>query len=473
MTDTCFDSAVGLVASMAAGQLSSREVIGFHLDRIEKVNPALNALVQQVDPDQCLAEAAAADEALAAGRPLGRLHGLPVVIKDVMHVKGLLCSGGYPALRAVATDDATVVGRLRREGAIVVGLTNVPELSRGGETNNPIYGRTNNPYDFGRTPGGSSGGSAALLAAGGVPLSIGSDGGGSIRQPAHNCGIAGMKPTHGRIPRTGSVFGDALGLFNEFVCYGPLARTVADLALALEVVCGADGRDPYAVPVPPPVSDGIDLGGLRIAYYLDDGISPPSEEVAATVLEAARALAPVTADVTEDRPACLGRVMELLWEGVFLGGDRGVGFRADLTAMGASEPSEEMAEFLRQAAELELSVSEVRKRFEEIDAYRMAMLAFMEGHDVLVTPAMPGPAKPHGHGLCEIRDFSHLMAHNLTGWPAVVVRCGTSEEGLPIGVQVVGRPWEDNVALAVAQHLESAFGGWPGPPALEGIESGS
>jgi amidase len=132
-------------------------------------------------------------------------------------------------LRAVASADATAVSRLRAEGAIVLGLTNVPEMGRGGESNNNLYGRTNNPYDLSRTPGGSSGGSAALVAAGGAALSLGSDGGGSIRQPCHNTGIAGLKPTHGRIPRTGSVFGDALGVFGPFNCYGPLARTVADL----------------------------------------------------------------------------------------------------------------------------------------------------------------------------------------------------------------------------------------------------
>ena len=451
---------------MTTGQLSSREVVQAHLARIEWVNPLLNALVQQVDPGECLAEARAADDAFASGRTLGRLHGLPVALKDVVHVKGLVCSGGYPQLRAVAAEDATVVSRLREEGAIVLGVTNVPELSRGGEANNTIYGRTNNPYDLGRTPGGSSGGSAALVAAGGVPLTIGSDGGGSIRQPAHNCGIAGMKPTHGRIPRTGSVFGDSLGLFGQYVCYGPLARRVEDLALALDVVCGPDGRDPYAVPVPLPGLELVDLAGLRVAFCLEDGLSVPTDEVASLVRDVARALAEVSTEVVEDRPECLGSTLSLLWETVFLGGDRGVGFEEELAALGeVPERSEELAEFLRQARELELSVSEVRDRFVAVDSFRMSMMEFMDSHDVLITPAMPTPAKPHGHGLNEIRDFSFLMAHNLTGWPAVVVRCGSSREGLPLGVQVVTRPWDEATALSVAAFLESTFGGWQ-PPAL-------
>jgi amidase len=467
MNGICAQPAVELVAAMLEGSLSSREVVQAHLDRIGEVNPSLNALVSEVAPDQALGEAAAADDALAAGRPLGRLHGLPVVLKDVMYVKGVCCTGGYPPLRAVATVDATVVTRLRDQGAIVLGVTNVPELSRGGEANNIIYGRTNNPYDLERTPGGSSGGSAALVAAGGAPLTIGSDGGGSVRQPAHNCGIAGMKPTHGRIPRTGGVFGDALGVFSPFVCYGPLARSVRDVALALDIVSGPDGRDPYAVPAPLESYEGVDLGTLRVAFYGDDGLSPPDEAVASLVSEVAGALGSVNASVAEDRPDCLGRTLDLLWEAVFLGGDRGAGLDADLDALGDRPPaSEEFAEFFRQARQLELSVSEVRSRLVDIDRYRIEMLTFMDRYDVLVSPAMPTPAKVHGHGMNEVPDFSHLMAHNLTGWPAVVVRCGTSQDGLPLGVQIAAPPWHDETALAVAAHLESVFGGWQPPPSL-------
>src|ERR1700739_3584096 len=157
-----------------------------------------------------------------------------------MRVAGLACSGGSPVLRAVAHVDATAVARLRAHGAIVLGLTNVPEMGRGGESNNNLYGRTNNPYDLSRTPGGSSGGSAALGAAGGAALSVGTDEGGSIRQPCHNTGIAGLMPSHGRIPRTGNVFGDAPGIFGPCCNYGPLARSVPDLYLGLSIMGGPD-----------------------------------------------------------------------------------------------------------------------------------------------------------------------------------------------------------------------------------------
>jgi amidase len=464
MTDLCGLPAHELIRLMVGGTVSCREVVQAHLARIDAVNPALNALVEATDPQQCLTAADEADERVARGAPLGRVHGLPIVVKDVMHVAGLQCSGGSPVLRAAASDDATAVSRLRAEGAIVLGLTNVPEMGRGGESNNNLYGRTNNPFDLSRTPGGSSGGSAALVSAGGAAFSVGSDGGGSIRQPCHNTGIAGIKPTHGRIPRTGSVFGDALGIFGPFNCYGPLARTVKDLYLGLSIMNGPDLRDPYAVPAPLGNPDDVDVAGLRVATYLDDGISPPTDDVAAVVKDAVRALTGVVGVVEHNAPPCLGRTMELLWESVFLGGDRGQGFEADLAAIGADGPSEELAEFLKQARLVDFSLSEARSRLTEIDTYRIQMLEFMADYDVIVGPAMPTAAKPHHHGLVEIADFSHLMAHNLTGWPAAVVRCGTSKEGLPVGVQIVARPWEDATALALAGRLETALGGWRPPP---------
>ena len=464
MTDVCQLPAHELVRVMSSGAVTCREVIEAHLARIDAVNPKLNALVQAVDPEACLRAADDADGRAARGGPLGRAHGLPVVVKDVMTVAGLACSGGSPVLRSVASEDATAVSRLRAEGAIVLGLTNVPEMGRGGESNNNLYGATVNPYDPTRTPGGSSGGSAALVAACGAALSVGSDGGGSIRQPCHNTGIAGIKPTHGRIPRTGSVFGDALGVFGPFNCYGPLARTVADLYLGLSIMNGPDLQDPYAVPAPLGHPDDVDLRSLRVATYLDDGISPPTADVA-TVVEAAASAVKEVAHVVEFKtPCCVGRTMELLWESVFLGGDCGRGFEEDLQAIGATEPSEELAEFLRQARQVDFSLSEARRRFVAIDEYRIDMLKFMTDCDVIICPAMPTPAKLHHHGLIEITDFSHLMVHNLTGWPAAVVRCGTSREGLPIGVQIVARPWQDATALAVAGYLEATFGGWRPPP---------
>ena len=463
VNELCYLPAHELVRLMSSGAVSCREVTQAHLERIEAVNPTLNALGVAADPEQCLRQAGYADERVARGDPLGKAHGLPVAIKDQLLVAGLACSGGMSALRAVADVDATAVARLRAEGAIVLGLTNVPELGRGAESNNNLYGRTNNPYDLSRTPGGSSGGSAALVAAGGAALSVGTDEGGSVRQPCHNSGIAGLKPSHGRIPRTGNVYGDAPGIFGPFSHYGPLARSVQDLFLGLSIMNGPDLRDPYAVPAPLGSPDEVDLAGLRIATYLDDGISPPTDEVAAVVSAAADAVGEVAASVRHATPGCVGRTMDVHWK-TLLGGDRGRGAEEELRALGVTDPSEELAEFVRQAREIEFSVTEARSKLADLDAYRVEMLRFMADYDVIVCPAMPTPAKPHHHGLVEINDFSHLMVHNVTRWPAAVVRCGTSHDGLPIGVQVVARPWQDATALAVAGHLEKVFGGWEPPP---------
>lgn len=270
---------------------------------------------------------------------------------------------------------------------------------------------------------------------------------------------------HGRIPRTGNVIADAPGILGPFSHYGPLARSVPDLFLGLSIMNGPDLRDPYAVPALLGSPDDIDLATLRVANYLDDGTSPPSDEVATVVSAAADALSEVMASVKHATPGCLDRTMELLWKSVFLGGDRGRGFEEELRAISASDPSEELVEYLSQAREVEFSVTDLRNRLVDIDSYRIEMLAFMADYDVIAGPVMPKTAKPHHHGLVEINDFSHLMVHNLTGWPAAVVRCGTSGDGLPIGVQIVARPWQDVTALAVAGHVENVFGGWR-PPAV-------
>jgi amidase len=239
---------------------------------------------------------------------------------------------------------------------------------------------------------------------------------------------------------------------------------VPDLFLALSIMAGPDMRDPHAVPAPLGSPDEVDLAALRVTTYLDDGISPPTGEVAAVVTAAADAMREAADVVRHAAPTCLGRTMDLLWKSVFLGGDRGRGFEGELRALGVTDPSEELAEFLTQARKVEFSLTEARNRLADVDTYRVEMLSFMADYDVIVCPAMPTPAKPHHHGLIEIDDFSHLMVHNITGWPAAVVRCGTSTDGLPIGVQIVAGPWQDATVLAVACHLELVFGGWQPPP---------
>lgn len=461
MPNIFFLSATQLLELIKSQQISCEEVMRIHLERIQIINPVLNALVQRIDPKECLELARLKDRQIAQNLPLGKMHGLPIVIKDALLVKGLFCASGCKGLyKEKSLQDATIVSRLKEEGAIVLGLANVPELCRGGESNNPLYGQTKNPYDLLRTPGGSSGGVSAIVAAGGVSFGIGSDGGGSIRQPCHNTGIVGLKPTRGLVPITGSIGGDALGIFQPFVYYGPMARSVEDLFLGLSIISGLDGHDPNVAPVAISNPSDVVLKNLRIAYFTDDGVSTPTLEIQNIVKNAALSMKEDVLLVEENRPRCLGKTLKLLWEGIFLGGDRGKGFKKFLKLLGIENPEFELKEFVHQAEQVEFSVTDMRYRLVEMDSYRLEMLAFMEKYDLLITPAMPTPALPHGIGLKAISDFSYLMPFNITGWPAVVVRCGTSSEGLPIGVQVVAKPWCDHVALAVAKKLEEHFGGW-------------
>ncbi len=445
-------------------EASATEIMQAHLDQIEKINPKINAFTQRFDPDECLKQAKDVDKLIANNKPLNKLAGLPVAIKDALNVKGLICSSGCPGFyKEKATEDATLAARLKKAGAIILGLTNVPEMCRGGDSDNLIYGRTNNPYDLARTSGGSSGGSAALLAAGGVPLAIGADGGGSIVQPSHCCGIAGLKPSHNLLPSTGTIGGNSFGLIHSMICYGPMARSVEDLVLGLSVLAGTDNVDPYTYPVA--LEAAKPLKTIRVAYFTENGFTPVDNEIKEVVKKAALSLQGEVELVAEDKPNCIGKAFQLHWD-LFLGCDHGKGFKEVLAKLGVTNPSWELQEFVRQAELCSMSVTELYQRISDIDAFRAEMLAFMQNYDVLISPVFPTVAKPHGIGIKAISDFSYAMAHNLTGWPTVSIRCGTSSTGLPINVQVAANRWQDQTALAVAAQLEKIWGGYQPPLSL-------
>jgi len=466
MQELHYLSATEIVSKIKKKQVSCKEVMEAHLRRIAQVNPILNAIIQAIDPEEALKQAKEADRVLNSGEPVGRLHGLPITIKDSLKVKGFSDSCACRGLkRGPAEEDATVVSRLKKEGAIVLGLTNVPELLLSIETDNAMYGQTKNPYNLERTPGGSSGGEAAIIAAGGSPLGIGSDAGGSIRVPAHNAGIAGIKPTQGRIPSTGNTLGNTGGLFSYVASNGPMARTVDDLILSLSIISGPNGNDPHAMPIPFKDPSQVNLKSLKIAFFTDDGYATPTKETQNTVRDAAFALKEYVHQVDENRPQDSGRAFRLLWETIFLGGDKGASLKHWMQLMGIHNPSPHLQEYVQMAELSEFSVSDLRLRMMEIDQYKIDMLNFIQPYDAIICPVAATPAKPHGRALKEIKDFNYTMSHNLTGWPGVVVRCGTSQEGLPIGVQVLAKPWQDDVALAVARVLENCLGGWK-PPLL-------
>src|SRR5579883_767953 len=292
-------SASELADAIRSKQLSSQAIIDAHLAQIAKVNPKLNAIVQ-LTAEPARKEAEAADAALARGELKGPLHGVPVTIKDTLETIGVICTGGTKGrANYIPKTDATSVARLRAAGAVILGKTNVPELAGAIETDNLVYGRTNNPYDLARTPGGSSGGESAIVAACGSPLGLGTDAGGSIRIPAHFCGLAAIKPTSGRVPRTGQ-FPLPMGARNAVFHVSLIARKVDDLALALPIIAGPDFRDHSIVGMPLLDPKAVTLGGLKLAYFDNDGAADPTKEISAAVRDSAKALVEAGVKVEEN-----------------------------------------------------------------------------------------------------------------------------------------------------------------------------
>ena len=460
-TDIIYSSAKSIAQSIRDREMSAVEVAQAHLDRISEVNGRLNAVVM-LCAERALDEARAADAASARGDSVGPLHGVPMTLKDSLDTEGVVTTGGtLGRLNFVPERDSTVAARLRGAGAILLGKTNTPELTLAGETDNLVYGRTNNPYGLDRTPGGSSGGAGAIIAAGGSPFDIGSDTGGSIRLPAHFNGIAGIKPNSGRVPRTGHIVPYGMGATDAYTQNGPMARYVEDLALTLPIISGPDWEDPAIVPMPLGDPADVDLGSLRIAFYTAvDGFKPVTPETAAAVQAAVSVVADVASSVEEDTPSALSRVPELT--GRIGGGDGRAWTQRLLDKAGTTQKSPFLAS--RFASAEPIPVEDFTLALEELDQYRSDMLGFMQDYDVIICPTAAMPAPPHGETIADSnRQAFYTGPYNLTGWPGTVVRCGTSDDGLPIGVQAITRPWREDVSLAVAALLESALGGWQAP----------
>lgn len=439
--------------------VSSVELVTAHLARIDEVNPKLNAAIE-ILRDSALAAAKDID----ARKPNLPLAGVPFSIKDSIEVAGTVCSAGTLGYRnnAPSATDATLVARLRAAGAIPIVRTNLPDLLFAFESDNLIFGRTNNPYNPERTSGGSSGGESALIASCGSPFGLGSDAAGSVRLPAHYCGIASIKPTSGRLARTGHV-PPAGGWIEMLWQIGPMARRVEDLWTMLPILLGADGEDRTVVPMP--FTRGIPLKDLRVACFTDNGILAADADTAATVRTAARALADVVRSVEEHRPEQIEHSYDLEME--MLGADGGDGLRDFLKDIGSHETHPLLEGWLSKLESCRTDVAGFAKYWERLDKFRNAMYRTLNDYDVLLSPVSFSPAVAHGASTANdiFPGFSYTMTHNLTGWPAAVVRCGQSRDGLPINVQIAVAPWREDIALAVAEYLESACGGWQ-PPAI-------
>src|SRR5215471_3484509 len=434
MADLTTYSAKKLANLIQSKQVSCHEVMRAHLDRIALVNPLLNAIVQMLPAEIAFDQARAADAAVSRDpASCGKLHGVPVTIKDGRKVKGFLCSlGNESSLNAVATEDATIVARLRGAGAIVVGVTNIPDFSMSYETSNLLYGRTNNPYDLERSPGGSSGGEAAIIAAGGSALGIGADSGGSIRQPAHNCGVAALKPTRGLLPYTGKFPTNELGMFSYVEVQGPFARSVEDLIYILPVLAGPDGHDPYVCPVAVRDSAQLDLKRLRVAFYVGNGIAEPRADIGKMMQQVAAEIAPLVESINEAVPEIDRETYTSVEELFFYGGDRGRWLRNRMRSMGVNAVDAPFQAILDRAEQCEFSVTELRDRLSALDRFKFQMLDFYANYDVIICPVATGPASLYEKALAAkegfdlANDLTYNLPYNITGWPAAVVRCGTS-----------------------------------------------
>jgi amidase len=463
-------SAVAIAEKISTRNLSPIEVLEAHLARIEKLNPTLNAFVH-VDTEGALDQARAAQAALLRGEELGPLHGVPISIKSSIDVAGMRCEAGTRLRRGhVACADAPLVQRLRKAGAIIVGVTNTPELLMAWETDNVLYGRTNNPWDLSRTPGGSSGGEAAAIAAGLSAGGVGSDGGGSIRVPAHFSGICGLKPTPGRIPATGH-YPASVGPFALVGVVGPMARAVEDLKVLFEVMQGPDDGDPGFAPVPLRWPDRKGLQKIRIGYFEDDGRTPVTPETRAAVRVAAEHLRTAGLSAEFFRPTALEHARRLWWK--FFGITGGM-LLGPMTRGQEKKLSPMFAEFCGWVAAEPTHTSEtLLDMWIQRDVIREKVLVQMREFPILLCPVASIPAFRHGERSWEVEGqpvkyldaWSYCEWFNLLGFPAAVVPVGKSAEGLPIGVQIVGRPWEEEMVLTVAAEIERAGGGWREPPA--------
>ncbi|MCL0028851.1 amidase [Dehalococcoidia bacterium] len=455
MNEPIYSSARSIARAIRERKISAVEVVEAHLARIDIVNASLNAVVRTV-PERALAEARDADMELAAGASIGPLHGVPMTVKDSHDTEGVISTAGTIGRALHVPDrDSTAVARMRAAGAIMLGKTNTPELTLSLETDNLVYGRTNNPYDLSRTPGGSSGGAAAIIAAGGSPLDLGTDTGGSIRVPAGLCGIVGLKPTSGRVPRTGHIVGPTMGVLDSLTVIGPMARYVEDLELTFPIITGPDWTDPHIVPAPIRVASDVEVGKLKLVYYANNGAMSPTAEVEAAIVSASDALRSSGVTIVEHCPSVLNDMPK----NQLLTADGGAVVRRMLELASTTEPAPYMSRFL---GEIEpLSVEGLTALLEELDVFRSRMLSFMESYDAILCPVLPFAAPPHG----QLRNLTggYTSVFNITGWPVAVVRAGTSSEGLPIGVQIVARPWREDVCLAMAAVVESALGGWHKP----------
>lgn len=451
-----FNDATELAQQIRNGDVSPVEVVKAHLDRIEQTNPQVNAIVTLAE--NALSEAKAAEQAVRSGQPLGPLHGVPFTVKDSIDTAGVMTQRGSPIFRhRMPSQDATSVARMKAAGGILLAKSNLPEFSYWIESDNLLSGRTNNPWDLTRTPGGSSGGESAAIAAGMSPLGLGTDLAISVRGPASQTGITSIKATHGSIPMTG-IWPRAP---RRFWHVGPMARSVRDIALAFSLLSGPDGQDAFATRAAHPLPDhGVQPRPLRIGWMTGPGFGPVDAEVAAVVKAAAAALQQSGVQVEEVGIAALERdfaldvfnrlhVMEMkpAFAAAVAGRDPAEIYKMARTMLSLPDTS------LQAYIEAEQAAERIRDGYAD----------YFSRYDALITQVLPTPAHKHGIEQLVIDgqtvDVSWLQAAtvplNVTGLPGIALPFGQSSEGLPINIQITGKWHDEATILAIAARLEA------------------
>jgi Asp-tRNA(Asn)/Glu-tRNA(Gln) amidotransferase A subunit family amidase len=451
------------LALLRRRDITPGELLDEHIAQIRRLNPQLNALVD-FDADRVRSQ-------VARLRP-GPLSGLPVTIKSSIAVAGYRCETGSTIHRGFIPDaNAVLVARLLAAGAVVLGTTNCPEFLMAYETENLLYGSTRNPWDLERTPGGSSGGESAAIAAGMSAAGLGSDSGGSVREPAHFTGICALKPTAGRFPAAGHL-PPCLGPFAFLGSIGPMARTIGDVRLLFETLAGQDAIDPNSAPVPHRRFSREEAKQVPIGYFEDDGLVPVTAETRGAIQQAAQSLRDQGFTVKPFRPASLEAARKL-WFTFFV--QCGAMLYAPTIRGREQELSPTFRDFLAIArAASPLTADSLLDAWVESDKVRSRLLDEMRAFPILLCPVCSIPAfKPFerrwtidGQSVDYLDAMRFTQWFNLLGGPAAVVPVMRSAEGLPIGVQIAGRPWADELVLEVADALDSAFGYEPPPMAL-------
>lgn len=480
MASLDYRTATDLVAMLRRRECSARELLDHHLARIAQRNPAINALVT-VDVERARTRADAADAAAARGEWWGPLHGLPMTVKDTFETDGMRTTAGFePLSQHVPSTDAVAVGRLRAAGAVVFGKSNVPVLASDWQSHNPIFGVTRNPWDPSRTPGGSSGGSAAALAAGFTPLELGSDIAGSIRVPSHWCGVYGHKPTHGIIPQRGHVPGPPGTLSAvDLAVMGPMARSAADLGLALDLLAGPLDDVAAGWRLDLPRARHAALRDYRVVAWLDDPTFPVDASVLAPLDAAVTALERAGARVDRRRPADLhlaeivGVYLDLLWS-ILLAGAPPDAFDGLVAAAGAggSDAFTSMARSGTLRHRDWLRANELREHV------RARLATVFRDYDVLLMPTNQVPAIPHDHSEPQVARSVRINGedrpyYDLFAWialattalhPATTAPVGRTPAGLPVGIQIVGPYLGDRTTIDFAGRLAEVAGGFERPP---------